>query len=171
MINCELNYNEKTADGKLLLRCAGIGVFPVFSGLGSYKNVLEFSDRRNGPIPLGKYWIVDRPRGGPYSRFRTWQKERSIGNIYDEWFALFRQDGFLDDTTVVGGTSRKSFRLHPLRKDGTGVSDGCITFYNRTDFYILRAALLNTMKYVVYCNGLEAYGDINVIGMPYANTF
>lgn len=39
MINCELNYNEKTADGKLLLRCAGVGVFPVFSGLGSYKNV------------------------------------------------------------------------------------------------------------------------------------
>ncbi|EKS1844218.1 DUF2778 domain-containing protein [Cronobacter muytjensii] len=168
MISCELNYNEKTSDGRLILRCAGVGSFPVFSGLGSYKNTVEFAGRRNGPIPLGRYWIVERPRGGPYSRYRTWQKKRDTGNLYNEWFALFRQDGFIDDQTFVDGTFRGSFRLHPLRPDGTGVSDGCVTFYNRSDFYILRRALLKSVRYVVHCSGLKAYGQLNVIGVPYA---
>lgn len=168
MINCELNYNEKTADGKLLLRCAGVGVFPVFSGLGSYKNVLEFSGRRNGPIPLGKYLIVQRSWGGLYSSAKTIEKWVRTGNKYWEWFALYPQDATLDDSLFINGITRGGFRMHPLRPDGTGVSDGCVTFYKETDFYRLRHALLNTTKLYTTCEALKAYGELTVTGMPYA---
>jgi len=167
MIICQLNYNDKAYDGSLNFRCAGVSVYPVFSGLGAFKNMLEFSGRQNGPIPLGRYWIVDRPEGGIYSRFRTWQKQQKTGNHYQELFALYRQDGFIDDVTFINGHRRGSFRIHPLRPDGSGVSDGCITFCNRSDFYHLRDALLNTERIAVHCSGLQAYGEVNVIGMPY----
>lgn len=149
-------------------RCSDIGVFPVFSGLRGYKNTIEFSGRENGPIPLGKYWIVNGPEGGIYSRFRTWQKQQKTGNKYGEWFALYRQDGFIDDVTYIDGRRRGSFRLHPLRPDGSGVSDGCITFCNRSDFYKFRSALLTTNTSKIHCSGLVAFGEVNVMGMPYA---
>ncbi|MDR1751983.1 DUF2778 domain-containing protein [Enterobacter cloacae subsp. cloacae] len=34
----------------------------------------------------------------------------------------------MTDSILINGISRGSFRLHPLRPDGTGVSEGCITF-------------------------------------------
>lgn len=74
MIECELNYNDREPDGALRLKCTGVGIFPVFSGLDAFKDVLEFSRRKNGPIPLGKYWIIDRPKGGVYSRIRQLEK-------------------------------------------------------------------------------------------------
>ncbi|MZL13371.1 tlde1 domain-containing protein, partial [Citrobacter amalonaticus] len=57
---------------------------------------------------------------------------------------------------------RSSFRLHPLRPDGTGVSDGCITFYHREDFNKLRRDLLRANKQKVPGSQLEAYGIITV---------
>ncbi|WP_340674064.1 tlde1 domain-containing protein [Enterobacter cloacae] len=41
-------------------------------------------------------------------------------------FGLDRQ--IMTDSILINGISRGSFRLHPLRPDGTGVSEGCITF-------------------------------------------
>lgn len=41
-------------------------------------------------------------------------------------FGLDRQ--IMTDSILINGVSRGSFRLHPLRPDGTGVSEGCITF-------------------------------------------
>ncbi|EOC1288213.1 DUF2778 domain-containing protein [Cronobacter muytjensii] len=168
MISCELNYNEKTPDGRLILRCAGVGSFPVFSGLGSYKNTVEFAGRRNGPIPLGKYLIVERSWGGLWSTERTIEKRWKTGNRYWEWFALFRQDTLLDDTLSIDGISRGYFRLHPLRPDGTGASDGCVTFYNEADFNRLRHALLSTAKLYATCEALRAYGELTVTGVPFA---
>ncbi|WP_244212396.1 DUF2778 domain-containing protein [Buttiauxella izardii] len=143
-------------------------MFYVFSGLDAFKDVLEFSDRKNGPIPLGKYWIVDRPKGGLYSRFKQFGKEIRTGNDYDKWFALFKQDSVMDDYTFVDLFQRGNFRLHPLRPDGTGVSDGCITFYNQADFNTIREALLLTQQKNIGSAGLVAYGEINVIGIPRA---
>lgn len=165
MIYCELNYNEHYPAHNLMLRCAGVGSFPVFSGLGPFMNIPEFTAHRNGPIPLGKYWIVDRPMGGIGSMERMVEKWLKTGNRYWEWFALYRQDGLIDDSTFVDGICRGSFRLHPLRPHGTGVSDGCVTFRNHADFDQLRQALLRTSVHTLPHNTLKAYGELNVIGM------
>ncbi|WP_320205421.1 tlde1 domain-containing protein [Serratia marcescens] len=47
----------------------------------------------------------------------------------------------MSDYLAVNGVFRNSFRLHPLNTDGTGVSWGCITLYQASDFQILRDAL------------------------------
>ncbi|MCU3987380.1 DUF2778 domain-containing protein [Enterobacter mori] len=165
MIYCEFNYNEHCSANSLMLRCAGVGTFPVFSGLGAFINIPEFSGHRNGPIPLGKYWIVDRPMGGIGSKERMVEKWIKTGNRYWEWFALYRQDGLIDDSTFVDGVMRGNFRLHPLRPDGSGVSDGCVTFRNQADFDQLRQALLNTTTQELPYRKLKAYGELSVIGM------
>ncbi|WP_109740658.1 DUF2778 domain-containing protein [Citrobacter sp. Y3] len=225
MIYCTLNLREISQDNTLKLRCAGSGVYDVFSGLGHLKNNPDAYMEKNGPIPPGKYWIVDRPTGGIGSILKQKEKEWRTGNNYDEWFALFKNDSLINDKTIVVFKSyigvgqsdylndirallvheppeqdsvykklnisvyqkralvknasenfsginerpftynlqeRSSFRLHPLRPDGTGVSDGCITFYHREDFNKLRRDLLRANKQKVPGSQLEAYGIITV---------
>jgi len=118
-----------------------------------------------GPIPAGKYWIVDRPEGGIRSQINT-----GIRDIYNhavkgatfshsEWFALWRDGWRIDDYTWVEGVKRGNFRLHP----GT-LSEGCITLPHDSDFAMLRNALLRTPKMDVPCmKELKAYGTIEVI--------
>ncbi len=67
---------------------------------------------------------------------------------------------------LVNGVSRGSFRLHPLRPDGSGISEGCITFFRRSDFYTVRHSLLRRQKVRVpgSRSGLMAYGYIDVQG-------
>ncbi|MDV5357108.1 DUF2778 domain-containing protein [Kosakonia sp. SMBL-WEM22] len=123
----------------------------------------------NAAIPPGRYWIVDRPKGGRFSELNQWAKEVATGNSYDDWFGLFRQDGLIDDKTQFevgpGYYYRSNLRLHPLRPDSTGLSEGCVTFYRRADFYAVRKALLHTHTMPV-CggNGLMAYGEVIVTG-------
>ncbi|WP_238340060.1 DUF2778 domain-containing protein [Citrobacter sp. NCU1] len=212
MIYCTLNLREVSRDGRLKLRCAGSGSFDVFSGFGEYKNNADYYMKKNGPIPPGIYWIVDRPTGGISSWFKQVEKEWRTGNNYDDWFALYKDDGIINDQTIVVfksfighgqqevlsderglldydfpfdeppennhhkssyvGTDdrpfvyetkvRSSFRLHPLRPDGTGVSDGCITFYNSEDFYRLRFYLLNAIRYPIAGGRILSYGQITV---------
>ncbi|MCR9003713.1 DUF2778 domain-containing protein [Rahnella perminowiae] len=75
------------------------GIFPVFSGLFPHTNRIGCGGNENGPIPTGKYWIVDRPRGGVRSRLKEYEKHIRTGNDYSSWFALYRQDGLIDDST------------------------------------------------------------------------
>ena len=75
-----------------------------------------------------------------------------------------RQDSLVDDWTFIGTRERGNFRLHPLRPDGTGVSDGCITFYNHTDFNVLRDYLLRAHTMIIPVLGQKAYGEIEVLG-------
>lgn len=223
MIFCTLNLREISCDGRLKLRCAGVGEFDVFSGLGKYKNNPNYYMEKNGPIPPGVYWIVDRPTGGIGSWLKQVEKEWRTGNHYDDWFALYKDDGLINDYTIVVFKSfigygkqeeltdvhalinnsspfddwqseyhyqdgyrlkekskpyvgvyeppftyktrtRSSFRLHPLRPDGTGVSDGCITFYNQQDYDRLRYNLLMAHKHPINSGQLEAYGQITVKG-------
>ena len=72
----------------------------------------------------------------------------------------------MSDSIFINGVSRGGFRLHPLRPDGTGESEGCITFVRRSDFYTVRQALLGRAKTRVpgSRNGLMAYGYVDVQG-------
>lgn len=167
MIRCELNYNGRASDNKLRLFCEGVGYFPVFTGLGSLKDTLQFSRRKNGPIPLGKYWIIEKPTGGLKSQLKSFGNAIRTGNNYSEWFALYRQDLNVDDYTFVDAFERGNFRLHPLRPDGSGESDGCVTFYHRFDFDLVRKALLRTSRQPIRDTNIIAFGELNVIGTPH----
>lgn len=144
----------------------GIGTFQAYSGNNQYRNhagCVAVPD--NGPIPGGRYHIVDRPTGGWKGIIRTdlqdwysWLTSTPV--IKYEWFALYRDDGKIDDYTWINGVKRGHFRLHP--PGPLGISLGCITLQNRTDFLAIRQALLSTQR-VTLSNGLLSYGIIEVI--------
>ena len=160
--------------GKLVLNGAyyapfnlfSVGVFMAFSGNGIYRNKAACRTvKGDGPLPPGKYWIVDRPGGGLKSQINA--SARDMYNHYasgatfkhSEWFALWRDDWGIDDYTWVESVKRGNFRLHP------GVlSEGCITLPHDSDFAMLRNALLRTQKIDVPCMWkLKAYGTVEVI--------
>ncbi len=118
-----------------------------------------------GPVPAGRDWIVDRPEGGIKSQVITGIKDSwnhfHNGKMFThkEWFALWRDDGSIDDYTWVEDVERGNFRLHP----GT-LSEGCITLPHDSDFAMLRNALLRMQKVDVPCmSKLRAYGTIEVM--------
>lgn len=150
----------------------GVGTFMAFSGNDIYRNRGGCTAVINdGPIPPGKYWIVDRPTGGLRSKAEAWAKD-AINSVLgtpshrDEWFALYRDDGKIDDYTWVNGVQRGQFRLHPA--GGRGVSLGCITVASYADFQSIRRALLHTTVIPAGNSGLKAFGWIEVT--TYGNT-
>ncbi|WP_061708507.1 DUF2778 domain-containing protein [Pseudenterobacter timonensis] len=150
----------------------GVGVFMAHSGQGAFRNNGACGGvKDSGPIPPGKYWIVDRGTGGFISSLKAkaqdqWNKVRS-GAVFgrDEWFALYRDDFGIDDGTWVDDVHRGLFRLHP----GT-ISEGCITIAHNSDYGLIRDALMNTTLMQVPCmRSLMARGWIEVIDGGYTN--
>jgi Protein of unknown function (DUF2778) len=145
----------------------GVGTFMAFSGNDIYRNRGGCTTiKNNGPIPAGRYWILDRPTGGIGSQALTWLKDawntaNGAASDHTEWFALYRDDNQIDDYTWVEGVKRGNFRLHPA--GGNGVSIGCITLHSHSDFRSIRRALLRTPTIPVRNSGLRAYGSIEVI--------
>ena len=144
----------------------GVGTFMAFSGNGIYRNKGACTTiSGNGPIPAGKYWIVDRPEGGVKSRVNAGARDMYNHFVsgatfkHSEWFALWRDDWNIDDYMWIESVKRGNFRLHP------GVlSDGCITLAHDSDFALLRNALLRTTKVdVPYMKKLKSYGTIEVV--------
>lgn len=146
---------------------SGVGTFMAFSGDDIYRNRGGCTAvQGKGPIPAGKYWIVDRPTGGIKSRALAWVSDawNAMGGAptdHSEWFALYRDDGMIDDYTWMDGVRRGNFRLHPA--GGGGVSLGCITLQSRSDFLTIRTALLQTSTVSVHDSVLRSYGWIEVI--------
>lgn len=144
----------------------GVGTFLAFSGNGAYRNRGGCGMKPAvGPVPAGKYWIVDRPEGGIRSQVNAGARDiynhvvKGATFRHNEWFALWRDDWGIDDYTWVEGVKRGNFRLHP----GT-LSEGCITLAHDSDFAMLRGALLRTQQIDVPCmRKLKAYGTIEVI--------
>lgn len=51
------------------------------------------------------------------------------------------------------------------RPDGSGISEGCITFFLSRDFYMVRSALLKAHRHrILQGDKLWAYGDVTVTG-------
>ncbi len=144
----------------------GIGTFLAYSGKDQYRNRAGCVGIPGlGPIPQGRYHIVDRPTGGWKGVLRTdlhdaysWVTPTPV--IKAEWFALYRDEGSVNDQTWINGVKRGNFRLHP--PGPMGISLGCITLQHRSDFIAIRQALLSTQQ-VKLSNGLKSYGMNEVI--------
>ncbi|WP_261120413.1 DUF2778 domain-containing protein [Serratia ficaria] len=138
-------------------------MFSVFSGNKHYTNQPGCTDvPNNGAIPAGTYWIVDRPSGGLKSQAMTLFKDLVTNVDHNIWFALYRDDGTINDRTWINGVMRGQFRLHPIGP--LGLSEGCITFYSQNEFSRLRAALLKAKTVTVLGTRLRAYGTIEIKG-------
>ena len=157
MIHCTFRLNGNALSN---LSCPGIGFFPAYSGnAGQHRNNPDSVAVKNiGPLPPGKYYIVERPRS-----MSTYVKDefatRYTGSDHSIWFALYREDENIDDTTFIDKVSRGSFRLHLAGYEG--ISNGCITLPSPSHFAVLRDALLRTPKILV-SGSLYAYGTVQV---------
>ncbi|WP_158784574.1 DUF2778 domain-containing protein [Pantoea sp. BAV 3049] len=143
----------------------GVGTFLAYSGKDAYRNRGGCIGVPSlGPIPPGRYFIVDRPTGGARGVLRniakySWTWVTPTPTIKAEWFALYREDGRIDDQTWINGVERGNFRLHP--PGPAGVSLGCITLQHRADFTTIRQSLIATQQ-LKLANGLLSYGIIEV---------
>lgn len=136
------------------LKGRGLSV-DAFSGREGHFNQCESACLRNvGPIPVGKYYIVDRPIGGVRSALNTW-----VGGRWD-WFGLYDQDSKVDDWVFCKDVERGNFRLHP--KGRRGISGGCITVERASDFSAVRGLLLKKGGLAIPGSELRAYGVVNV---------
>ncbi len=126
--------------------------FPAFSGAeGAFNNPTLTDKEGYGPIPRGIYYIAERESGG------------RLGSVYDffsgadSWFALYRNDGVIDDTTKVNEVSRGQFRMHP-----GGRSEGCITLTSKNDFEKLSNLLKNTKTAFIPGTRITYFGTVKV---------
>ncbi len=123
MQTCMMDYSNLSADGKTARpKCYGIGTFEVLSGIERYINNSDFADHEKAAIPVGTYWVTDRPAGSLYYRVHT-EAIDHYRNHHSDWFALF-SDKTKKDSLNVNGLNRTGFRLRPLNSDGSGVSWG-----------------------------------------------
>jgi len=69
--------------------------------------------KKKGPLPPGKYYIVTRPRGGLKSLWIDMVHGLESGSDRDLWFALYRDDGSIDDSSFINDVKRSNFVYTP----------------------------------------------------------
>lgn len=158
MIRCTFMLN---GSGLSTLSVPGVGFFPAYSGnAGEHRNNPDsVAVPQVGPLPPGKYYIVDRPTGGRMGFLHDEFNSVISGSDRSLWFGLYREDCNLDDITFIDRVERGKFRLHPAGY--SGVSEGCITLPNHSHYAILLKALLKTATVNVSVS-LMAYGTVQV---------
>lgn len=157
-IACTFFLNNKKLSA---LKCEGMGSFVAFSGTDTGRdNPGAVAKKDVGPLPPGRYYIVDRESGGHLGRIRDLFLEHFYGTNRTSWFALYRNDGVIDDYTSIQGIIRGNFRLHPVGP--RGLSEGCITLTNAHEFTILRDRLKASPTISVPGFRGRAYGTVDV---------
>jgi hypothetical protein len=138
----------------------GVGMYPAFSGQKEGRNNPAAMGKPDiGPLPTGRYFIVDRESGGRLGWLRDLVLENVYGTDRGSWFALYRDDGRIDDVTMVNGVRRGAFRLHPIGP--RGLSEGCITLNSPSDFLAL-SRKLRAGPMIAVAGGGKAYGTVDV---------
>jgi len=145
-----------------ILHCDGVGDFEAFSGLGISKNNPDHVGLKDvGPLPPGRYYIVDRESGGMFSRIKDIFYDVYNNTERHKWYALYRDDDELDDWAVVNGVRRGLFRLHPSGR--ANLSMGCITLTDQVAFERLRSRLHASPRLIVADAKGLAYGTVEVV--------
>ncbi|MBG0551189.1 DUF2778 domain-containing protein [Enterobacter hormaechei] len=112
LLQCFFHLNGGTY---ATLSVPGVGFFPAFSGNGDATNRAESANIPDiGPLPPGRYYILLRGLGGWYTQTKDSVNAFFTGSNRNEWFALYRDDGLINDETFVKGVRRGEFRLHPI---------------------------------------------------------
>ncbi len=140
------NFSTFLYDGTTCTAFSGNGVDRNQPGSGAVAD--------NGPIPPGSYWIVDRASGGTLGGLRDWLSGR------DHWFALYRDDGSIDDYTFYESVRRGEFRLHPLGP--LRMSTGCIVLQYPAEFDAMAAYLRAQPVAYIPDTGTRTYGTVSV---------
>jgi hypothetical protein len=157
-VACSFRLNGKRMS---VLLCPGFGGVAAFSGDGvSIDDPTATAKQDEGPPPVGKYYIVDRQSGGRLGWLEDAVKDAFVHSNRREWFALYRNDGKIDDWTFVNGVRRGNFRLHPVGR--LGESKGCITLANPTQFDQLRAFLKSQASAKIPGTDINYYGTVEV---------
>lgn len=151
MYQCSFELNDKP----MSIFKIGAQQFAAFSGLAPYVNKrIAVCTPSLGPIPPGTYYIVDRESGGFFGWLYDMFGQRG------DWFALYANDGKIDDETYCNEVKRGSFRLH--QKVGRGISKGCITIDRQSDFNLIRALLKGSLREEIPGSEFKAYGKVCV---------
>ena len=112
----------------------------LFSGNGRYTNDPNSTAEPNsGPIPPGKYYVIERQSGGRLGKIKELFYEWWTGNDRTKWLALIAIDDKIDNSITVNGVIRSNFRMHP-----GSTSLGCITFMDFSVFEMVRQFILDT---------------------------
>ena len=157
-ISCTFTLNHKSISE---FACPGFGSVPAFSGRNRYVNdPRSTAVPKAGPLPTGTYFIIDRQSGGRFGWL--WDRIEDIGarTTRSEWFALYRNDDLIDDSTFVKGIERGHFRVHPVGRFGR--SDGRITLPDVEQFNKLRAYLRSQPKGRIPGTAIDYYGTVSV---------
>jgi len=143
------------------LFCPGFGSIPAFSGNKRYTNdPASTAVPKDGPLPTGTYYIVDRPTGGRHAALNDALMDLVSGTHRTEWFALYRAGGIIGDYTYINGVRRGNFRLHPTGY--WGISEGCVTLPHPRQFEALSTYLKSQTTAKVPGTQIEYYGTVVV---------
>jgi hypothetical protein len=152
MLQCSFELNDKPMSE---FRIGAAISVPAFSGLAPHVNRRNGACLRDlGPVPLGRYYIVDRESGGHLGRLYDFFSNRT------DWFSLYAADQKIDDETFCNEVKRGNFRLHP--KGIQGISKGCIVINNPPDFDRIRSMLTSSGKHPIPGSTLLTYGMVTV---------
>lgn len=155
---CTFVLNRKRMS---VLNCSGFGTSLAFSGNGRFvddPDATAIPD--DGPLPKGIYYIVDRQSGGRLGWLNDIGTDLLAGTHRSDWFALYRNDGRIDDWTFINGVKRGNFRLHPVGY--WGISEGCITLPHRGQFERLRKFLKAQQTARIPGTNIAYYGRVSV---------
>ena len=154
--NCAFVLNKQPISS---LVCGGVS-YPASSGLGRDVNdPAKANDADAGPIPPGRYNIVDRPVGGRFPMIESTIHDLISHSQRTEWFALYSTSSNADHMTVQK-IKRGNVRLHPIGR--LGISEGCITLMHQDGFDQLRTTLLATPKTFIPGTQIRTYGTVEV---------
>ncbi|PCE27525.1 hypothetical protein BWP39_03205 [Paraburkholderia acidicola] len=156
-VECTFMLNGQTTS---TLQCPGVGSLAAYSGTGIGRdNPATVSKADTGPLPPGRYYIVDRQSGGHMGWLYDFARTYGYGTNRSQWFTLWREK--TGDTTIIDGVKRGAFRLHP---DGPRhLSEGCITVLHGSDFTRLAGYLRGQgATTAVPGTTMKAYGVVNV---------
>ncbi len=80
------------------LTCTGFGSAAAFSGESAYvNNPRATSVAGQGPLPAGRYFIVNRESGGHLGWLYDSVKDAWSNSNRSTWFSLYRNDSAIDD--------------------------------------------------------------------------
>lgn len=156
MFSCEFKLNDQPMSKLSVTHTGKLFSYPAFSGFGPHVNRRVDACLKNvGPIPLGRYYILNRESGGRFGWLRDFYQDRS------DWFSLYAIDSKVDDETWCESVKRGEFRLHP--KGTFGISEGCIVVDEMRKFIELRSLLLSKPAQKPHGLNFAALGIVEVL--------